>query len=80
MVARLIWDAVSGGTKLFVRSYWAIRRARGQVKKSRKAFEKLLTQSGVPEDAAERLADTYASPALEVLSVRKMMELAREFD
>ncbi|TFG08704.1 hypothetical protein EU538_06630 [Candidatus Thorarchaeota archaeon] len=80
MVARLIWNAVSGGTKLLVKSYWAVRRAKGRVKKSKKDFCRILTQAGLPKEAAERLADTYAAPGLEVLSVRKMIELAREFD
>ena len=80
MTARLVFDAVTGGSKLLVKSYAAVRRGRGQVKDARKLFYRSLVESGVPEDVAKEIAETYASIGLEMLSIRKLIALAQSLE
>ncbi len=77
MTARLVFDAVAGGSKLLVKTYAALRRGRGQVKTARKLFYSSLVELGVPKDDAAEVAEIYASIGLQILSVRKLIGLAR---
>jgi hypothetical protein len=69
-----------GGTKLFVKGFVAIFFAKRKVKKGRKRMEKHLIESGIPRDTAREIADSYASIGNEVLSIRNLYKMAREFD
>lgn len=77
-IASLVWTAFSGGSKLLVKSYMAIRRGRNEVKKSARVMYKELVKEGIPTEDAKEIAVAYAKPAWEVLHMRKLIALAME--
>ena len=77
-IASLAWTAFAGGSKLLVKSYMAIRRGRGEVKKSARIMYKQLVKDGIPPEDAKEIAVAYAKPAWELLHVRNLIKLARE--
>ena len=77
-IASITWTAVTGGTKAVVRILMSIRRAKGQVKKGSKEFYKTLVDSGIPKDEAYQISEAFVSPAMELLSIRNMVNMARE--
>ena len=79
-ILRLVGTAAKGGTGLVVRTYWSIHKGRGWVKKAKKKFYRELVKSGMPKDKAKQIARAYANPGLEILSVRKIISLARELE
>ncbi len=56
----------------------SVRRARGQVKKGSKKFYETLVDAGLPKDEAHQISEAFASPAMELLSIRNMVNMARE--
>jgi hypothetical protein len=79
-ILKIVGTAAKGGTSLLVRTYWSIRKGRGWVKKAKKRFQKELVNSGIPDDIARQIANSYADPGLEILSIRNMINLARELE
>jgi len=79
-ILSLIKTAIFGGTKLLVKSFLAITFAKRKVSKSRKAMEKTLVKEGIPRETAIEIANSYASIGNEVLSIRKLIKMARELD
>ena len=77
-IASITWTAVTGGTKVAVRMLMSIRRAKGQVKKGSKKFYETLVDAGFPKDEAHQISEAFASPAMELLSIRNMVNMARE--
>ncbi|MHA1577025.1 MAG: hypothetical protein ACTSU3_06660 [Candidatus Thorarchaeota archaeon] len=79
-ISSIIWTAMTGGTKLAVKSLLAIRRGKGQVKKASKLFYGSLIQSGIPKEQALQIAKSYASPGWEMLKLRNLIRMARGID
>jgi len=77
-IASITWTAVTGGTKVAVRMLMSVRRAREQVKKGSKKFYETLVDAGFPKDEAHQISEAFASPAMELLSLRNMVNMARE--
>ena len=77
-IASITWTAVTGGTKVAVRMLMSVRRAKGQVKKASKKFYNTLVDSGIPKDEAYQISEAFASPAMELLSIRNIVNMARE--
>ncbi|MHA1772356.1 MAG: hypothetical protein ACTSYL_08075 [Candidatus Thorarchaeota archaeon] len=80
MTARIIASAIGGGSKLLVKVYAAMRRARKNVKQGSDVFYNTLVEQGVPKKDAKIIAKTYKSAGEEVLSIRKMIRLASRLD
>ncbi|GAH44472.1 MAG: hypothetical protein ACTSPR_01735 [Candidatus Thorarchaeota archaeon] len=77
-IASITWTAVTGGTKVAVRMLMSIRRAKGQVKKGSKKFYRTLVDSGIPKDDAYQISKAFSTPAMELLSIRNIVNMARE--
>jgi hypothetical protein len=77
-IASITWTAVTGGTKAAVRMLMSIRRAKGQIKKGSKKFYKTLVSAGIPKDEAHQISEAFATPAMELLSIRNMVNMAKE--
>jgi hypothetical protein len=71
---------MGGGSKLLAKTWWAVRKGRGQVKKSARTFYNGLLKSGIPREDAKQIAIAYAQPAWEILQVRNLIKLAMEMD
>jgi len=56
----------------------SVRRAKRQVKKGSKKFYKTLVDSGIPNDEAYQISEAFTFPALQLLSIRNMVNMARE--
>ncbi|TXT55105.1 MAG: hypothetical protein BAJATHORv1_40014 [Candidatus Thorarchaeota archaeon] len=78
--ARLILSAIGGGFKMMAKTYLAIRRGKGQVKDGAKEFYNKLQEYGVPKEVAREITSTYTKSGMDILSIRKMMQLASKFD
>ena len=78
--ASLVFNAISGSTKLLVKVYLAMRRGKKNVKKAKKTMHKFLIKSGLPKDVAIEIAECYTSTGKEILSIRKMISLAKTLD
>ena len=77
-IASITWTAATGGTKAAVRMLLSMRRAKGQIKKGSKEFYKTLVDAGIPKDEAYQISEAFASPAMELLSIRNMVNMAKE--
>ncbi len=77
-IASITWTAVTGGTKAAVRMLMSIRRAKGQVKKGSKKFYRTLVDAGIPKDEAHQISEAFATPAMELLSIRNIVNMAKE--
>ena len=77
-IASITWTAVTGGTKVAVRMLMSIRRAKGQVKRGSKRFYKTLFDAGIPKDEAHQISEAFASPAMELLSIRNIVNMAKK--
>ncbi|MBD3405360.1 MAG: hypothetical protein GF411_04375 [Candidatus Lokiarchaeota archaeon] len=78
--ARLLASAISGGFKMMAKAYMAIRRGKGQVKDGAKTFYEKLQEQGIPQDVAKEITSMYTESGMEFLSIRKMMQLASQFN
>ncbi|MFX0108455.1 MAG: hypothetical protein ACFE7R_09245 [Candidatus Hodarchaeota archaeon] len=77
-VASIVWTAITGGTKILVKTIAAYLNARWSVRNAKKSFRKKLQESGFPKETAEELADTYASAGQNMLSIRNLFRILRE--
>jgi hypothetical protein len=77
-IASLVWTGLTGGSKLLIKSYLAIRRGRSDVKKSARILYKQLVKDGIPSEDAKEIAVAYAKPAWEFLHVRSLIKMATE--
>jgi hypothetical protein len=71
---------MGGGSKLLAKTWWAVRKGRGEVKKSARTFYNTLLKSGIPREDAKELAVVYAQPAWELLKIRSLIKLAMEMN
>ncbi|TFH08489.1 MAG: hypothetical protein E4H14_06345 [Candidatus Thorarchaeota archaeon] len=79
-IASIIATSMGSGTKILAKTWWAIRKGRGEVKKGARTFYDTLVASGIPSEEAKEIAVAYAEPAWELLSVRNLIRLAIESD
>lgn len=79
-ITSIILTSMSGGSKILAKTWWAIRKGRGEVKKSAKTFYNTLVASGIPREDAKEITVAYAKPAWELLSVRNLIRMAIEMD
>jgi len=77
-IGSIVWTATTGGTKLLAKMYMAVRRARGNVKKSARTFYKTMLEYGLPEDVAKNITVSYAEPGLELLKIRNIIKMVRD--
>lgn len=77
-IASIIATSMGGGSKILAKTWWAIRKGRGEVKNSSKIFYNTLLKSGIPREEARQITIAYAEPALELLSVRNLIRIAIE--
>ena len=67
---------MGSGTKILAKTWWAIRKGRGEVKNGAKAFYNTLVAHGIPREDAKEIAVAYAKPAWELLSVTNLIRMA----
>ena len=79
-IASIIATSMGGGYKLLAKTWWSLRKGRGEVKKAARTFYKTLLDAGIPKEDAKEIAMAYAKPALEILSVRNLVRMAMEKD
>lgn len=79
-ITSIILTSMSGGSKILAKTWWAIRKGRGEVKKSARTFYNELVASGIPREEAKEITVAYAKPGWEVLSVRNLIRMAIEMD
>ena len=79
-ITSIILTSMSGGSKILAKTWWSIRKGRGEVKKSSKTFYNTLVASGIPREDAKEITVAYAKPAWELLSVRSLIRMAIEMD
>ena len=79
-IASIILSSMGGGSKLLAKTWWAVRKGRGEVKKSARTFYNTLLKSGIPREDARELAVAYAQPAWELLKIRSLIKLAMEMN
>ncbi|MHA2423827.1 MAG: hypothetical protein ACXAEF_03510 [Candidatus Thorarchaeota archaeon] len=77
-IGSIIWTSISGGTKIIAKLYLALRRSRGQVKKSAKTFYNTMLNDGIPREIALDITSSYANPGLELLKIRNIVKMVRE--
>ena len=69
---------MGGGTKLLAKTWWAVRKGRGEVKKAAREFYRTLRDLGIPEENAKDMTLAYAKPAWELLSTTRLIKIAME--
>ncbi|MGY5871341.1 MAG: hypothetical protein RTV72_03760 [Candidatus Thorarchaeota archaeon] len=79
-IASIIATSMGGGSKLLAKTWWSIRKGRGEVKKAARTFYNTLVKSGIPKEDAKEIALAYAKPAWELLSIRNLIRMAMESD
>jgi hypothetical protein len=79
-IASIIATSVGGGSKILAKTWWAIRKGRGEVKKGSRTFYNVLLKAGIPREEAKEITLAYATPAWELLQVRSLIKLAMEMD
>jgi len=79
-ITSIILTSMGGGSKILAKTWWAIRKGRGEVKKSARIFYKALVASGIPREDAKEITVAYAKPGWDVLSVRNLIRMAIEMD
>lgn len=61
-----------------VKLWWALRKARGEVKKSARTMYKTLVKEGIPDAEAREIAVSYAEPGWNLLQIRSIIRLIQE--
>jgi len=79
-ITSIILTSMGGGSKILAKTWWAIKKGRGEVKKSASTFYNELVESGIPREDAKEITVAYAKPAWELLSVRNLIRMAIEMD
>ena len=77
-IASIIGTSMGGGSKLLAKTWWSLRKGRGEVKKAAQTFYSTLVASGIPREEAKEITIAYAKPAWEILSIRNLIRLAIE--
>jgi len=70
---------ILGGTRLLAKTYSAMRRGRGVVKRGSRVFMKTLIDMGVPESHAKAITRAFVEPSKQFLTIRNLLKLASEF-
>ena len=79
-IVSIIATSMGGGSKLLAKTWWSIRKGRGEVKKGARTFYRTLVKAGIPAEDAKEIALAYAQPAWEILSIRNLIKMAMEMD
>ncbi len=79
-IASIVATSMGGGSKLLAKTWWSLRKGRGEVKKAAKTFYNTLISHGIPREEARQITIAYAKPAWEILSVRNLIRMAIEAD
>lgn len=79
-IASITATAIFSGSKLLVKVWWAIRKARGEVKKSASTMYRTLVKEGIPDEMAREITVSYAQPGWELLRFRNLMKLVEQID
>ncbi len=79
-IASMTGTAIGGGSKLLFKTWWSLRKGKVEVKKGAKVFYKTLRQNGIPQEEARQITIAFAKPAWEILSIRGIFRVVREFD
>jgi len=77
-IASIIATSMGGGSKLLAKTWWSLRKGRGEVKKAAKTFYNTLISHGIPREEARQITVAYAKPAWEILSVRNLIRMAMD--
>ncbi|MGY5878608.1 MAG: hypothetical protein RTV31_00100 [Candidatus Thorarchaeota archaeon] len=75
-ILSIIGTSMGSGTKILAKTWWAIRKGRGEVKNGAKTFYNTLVAHGIPREDAKEIAVAYAKPAWELLSVTNLIRMA----
>jgi hypothetical protein len=75
-IASIIATSMGGGSKLLAKTWWSIRKGRGEVKKGAKEFYRTLVKHGIPSEEAKEITVAYAKPAWELLSITNLIRMA----
>ncbi|MCK5265785.1 MAG: hypothetical protein KAR03_09275 [Candidatus Thorarchaeota archaeon] len=79
-IASIVATSMGSGSKLLAKTWWSLRKGRGEVKKAAKTFYNTLISHGIPREEARQITIAYAKPAWEILSVRNLIRMAIEAD
>lgn len=79
-IGSIILTSIGGGSILLSKTWWALRKGRGEVKKSAGIFYKTLREAGIPDEDARAIAVAYAQPAFEILKIRSLIKMAMEMN
>lgn len=79
-IISIIGTSIGSGTKILAKTWWAIRKGRGEVKNGARTFYRILVESGIPREDAKTIAVAYAKPAWELLSIRNIIKMVIEMD
>ena len=79
-IASIIATSMGAGSKLLAKTWWSIRKGRGEVKKGAREFYKTLVEHGIPREDAKEITVAYAKPAWELLSIRNIIQMAMNGD
>ena len=74
-IATIIAASMGGGSKLLAKTWWSLRKGRGEVKKAAKTFYNTLVSHGIPREEARAITLAYAKPAWEILSIRNIIRM-----
>ncbi|RDE14024.1 MAG: hypothetical protein C4K48_06835 [Candidatus Thorarchaeota archaeon] len=79
-IGSIILTSVGGGSRLLAKTWWALRKGRGEVRKSARTFYETLREAGIPEEDARAIAVAYAQPAYDILRFRSLIKMAMEMN
>jgi hypothetical protein len=77
-VASIVWTAISGSTKLLAKTTASVLSGKMRVRSAKSTFKKRLKKYGLPEEMVENLADLYALPGKQMLSITYLIGLLRQ--
>ncbi len=79
-IVSITGTAIGSGSKLLVKVWLSLRKAKNQVKIGAKTFYNTLVKAGIPKEEAREIAIAYAKPAWEILSIGGIFRVIREID
>jgi hypothetical protein len=79
-IASLTATALGYGPRLLFNVWWALIKARGQVKKGARTMYKALVREGIPEENARQIAVSFAEPAYNLLQIRSIIKMVQSLD
>jgi len=77
-IGSIVLTSIGGGSRLLAKTWWAVRKGRGEVKKSARIFYNALRDTGIPDEDAREITVAYALPAYEALKIRNLIKMAME--